>query len=79
VNEGRGQTLFVRQGYYQPARIVNNLVEVVDSQAEAEQENVVEDIIEKMIEVNLKNGGDVVFLPEEDLGDYGGLALVARF
>lgn len=79
LNEGRGQTLFVKQGYYQPARIVNNLVEVVEGPASLEQEDIVEDIIEKMIDVNLKNGGDVVFLPEDDLKDYGGLALVARF
>ncbi len=78
VNEGRGQTLFVQQAYFQPARISSNLVEVVEGQAPMDYEST-EDIIEKIIETNYRNGGDVVFLPEEDLKEFQGLALVTRF
>lgn len=79
VNEGRGQTLFVQQAYFQPARVNNNLVEVVDGQGAMEMEDGTEDIVEKIIETNFRNGGDVVFLPEEDLRAFQGMALVTRF
>lgn len=80
LNEGRGQTLFIKQGYFQPAVISNNLVGVVEGiQGSSDHEEMVEDIIEKMIDVNMRNGGDVVFLPEEDLKEFNGLALVTRF
>jgi hypothetical protein len=80
LNEGRGQTLFIKHGYFQPAVISNNMVAVVeDVQESNDTEDMVEDIIEKMVDVNMRNGGDVVFLPEEDLKDFNGLALVTRF
>lgn len=79
VNEGRGQTLFVQQAYSQPARVYNNLVEVVEGHTSMEAEEGSEEFIEKIIETNFRNGGDIVFLPEDDLKDYQGLALVTRF
>lgn len=78
VNEGRGQVIFIKQGYFQPAKVASNLVEVVEG-SDSGHEEFVDDIIEKIVEVNYKNGGDAVFLPEDDLKEFQGLALVTRF
>lgn len=76
VNEGRGRTIFVEHGYFQPALIENNQVIPKDS---AEGNNVVDDIVDEMIEQNLKHGGDAIFLEKEDLNDFHGLALTTRY
>lgn len=78
VNQGRGQTLFVQEGYFQPARLVNNTVELVQGSI-AGKEDVIDDIIDEMIEINFRSGGDCVFLPEEKLKDFRGLALTTRY
>lgn len=76
VNEGRGRTLFVERGFFQPARIDNNAVVPVDS---PNGNNVVDDIVDEILEVNLKNGGDAVFLKPEEMDGFHGLALTTRF
>jgi len=47
ILEGRGSTLFVKQGYFQPAKVENNVVQTVSSE-NAEDANV-EDIIDDMM------------------------------
>jgi hypothetical protein len=76
VNEGRGRTLFVKRGFFQPARIDNNAVVPVDSPLGAD---VVDDIVDEIIETNLKHGGDTVFLKADEMNDFQGLALTTRF
>lgn len=76
VNEGRGETIFVERGYFQPAQIEGESVTPVDS---PNGNNVVDDIVDEMIEVNQKHGGDTVFLNHDDLKDFQGLALKTRF
>lgn len=76
VNEGRGRTVFVKRGYFQPAQIENNTVTPVDSPQGA---NVVDDIVDEIIEKNLQNGGDAVFLSENELSEFKGLALTTRY
>lgn len=78
IHGGRGQTLFVQRGYFQPAILNDGVIELVPLE-QANQPNVVDDIIDEMIEANMLFGGDVVFLPEELLKDFQGLALVTRY
>lgn len=78
IKEGGGKTLFVQRDYFQPARISNGTIEPV-SATQAGQAEVVDDIIDDMIEVNLKNGGDCVFLSPDAMEKYRGLALTTRY
>lgn len=76
VNDGRGKTVFVKRGFFQPAQIDNGSVVLVDS---PKGKNVVDDIVDEIIERNLRNGGDAVFLSENELSDFQGLALTTRY
>lgn len=78
VNDGRGKTLFVKQGFFQPARLENDVVEPV-SENERNVPGVVDDIVDEMIEFNLKNSGDSVFVNGGELDKYQGLALTTRY
>jgi len=77
IKEGRGKTLFVKQGYFQPARLENNHIELISMQ-DAERANV-DDIIDEMIEKILRFGGDAVFITGDELKEFNGLVLVTRF
>ena len=77
ISEGRGRTLFVKQGYFQPAKLENNVVQLVSSENESEAN--VEDIIDDMIEKNLDFGGDTVFVYGNELDRYDGLVLITRY
>lgn len=77
VSDGRGKSLFVKKGYFQPARIENNKIELVSAE-NAEQANV-DDIIDEMIEKNLALGGDTVFVNGNELEKFQGLVLVTRY
>lgn len=79
VNQGRGQTLFVQQGYFQPARLVNDTIELVPEEKTDRTGGVVDDIIDDMIEINLQYGGDCVFLSGDELKKYQGLVLTTRY
>lgn len=78
LNEGRGRTLFVRQGYFQPARITGDSIQLVAPDM-AEDADVVDDIIDEMLEKNMKAGGDAVFMQEDELDKFQGLVLVTRY
>lgn len=78
ILEGKGQTLYVEKNFYQPAIINDNNLELVDS-SKAKEPGVVDDIIDEMIEHNLRHGGDNVFLGKEDLKDFQGLGLITRY
>jgi hypothetical protein len=78
VNQGRGETLFVQRGYFQPARLVNDTIELVPEE-QTDRTGVIDDIIDEMIEVNMQYGGDSVFLSEEELKKYKGLVLTTRY
>lgn len=75
---GRGQTLFVQEGLYQPARLKEDQVQLIEK-ADIHSPEDIDDIIDEMIEKNSFSGGDVVFLPQEELIDFQGLALVTRY
>jgi hypothetical protein len=76
LQEGRGDTLFVKRGFHQPARIVNNNVVITD---EINGYMVIEDIVDEMIEANQNHGGSTVFVDEDDLAPFQGVALTTRF
>lgn len=57
VNDGRGKTLFVKQGYFQPVKLENNHIEL-SSNGNLEGANV-DDIIDEMIEKNLQFNGEL--------------------
>lgn len=77
INEGRGRTLFVKKGFFQPAKLENNVVQLVSD--ENTDEANVDDIINKMIEKNRDFGGDTVFISDDSLNRYSGLVLVTRY
>ncbi len=64
ILEGRGQTLFVKKGYFQPGIIAGDEIMLVDK-LERDQNGVCDDVIDEMIENNLSFGGDTVFLSGE--------------
>ena len=68
----------MQQGYFHPARVVNDTIELVE-QDQNDRANVIDDIIDEMIEINLQYGGDSVFLSEEELKKYQGLVLTTRY
>ncbi|HZG00305.1 MAG TPA: hypothetical protein VEY71_04845 [Chitinophagales bacterium] len=79
INEGRGKTLFVKKGFIQPGRINGDVVETVEDVATADRIGLVDDLVDEMIELNTRFGGDAVFLSDGELADFQGLALVTRY
>ena len=79
LNEGRGKTLFVKKGFFQPAIITENNELTLVNEDERSEKGVVDDIIDEMIELNLSMGGDVVFIKNEDLDEFQNLSLVTRY
>jgi len=76
VNEGRGDTLYVEEGYFQPALIEGDTVTLKEDPTEA---GVIDDVIDELAENTLKFGGHVVFLPKDSLKDYRKVCLVLRY
>jgi hypothetical protein len=74
IIEGRGRTLYVKEGFIQPAKLENNAVTPVL----AENANV-DDIIGEMIEKNEELGGETVFVSGDELIKYNNLVLLKRF
>lgn len=78
LQEGRGETIFVRSGLYQPAMLNNGHIELLPD-AEREKKGAVDDIIDEMIEKVKAVGGDSVFVNGDVLDRFNGLALVTRY
>ena len=78
IQEGRGKTLFVKQGFYQPALLVGGEILLVEK-LERDQKGVIDDIIDEMIEQNLSFGGDIVFLEGNELDEFQNVALITRY
>lgn len=76
VREGRGLTLLVERDLRMAARVAGDTMELVD---DATAVGVVDDIIDDIIEEQLRKGGDVRILPNGLLSDYGGIALLLRY
>jgi hypothetical protein len=78
LNESRGQTLFVSKNYFQTVKVLENALQVVDGSYN-DEEDMIEDIVERMVEMTIKTGGDVVFLSGDELADFDNLALITRY
>ena len=78
VQNGRGKTIFVEEGYFQPVRNDNGVLRPISAEEISSKEDI-NDIVDDMIEYNLQFGGDVVFLEPNSLKDFNKLALVVRY
>lgn len=78
LNTGRIQTLFIEKGLYQPAIIGSDGLAFV-SQFQRSDANVIDDIYDEMIEINMRYGGDVVFLPKGELSKFNGFGAITRY
>lgn len=78
INQGRGATLFVKEGLFQPALMVDEGIELLPAD-QRERHGAVDDIINEMINRNLTYGGDTVFVEGDELDRFNGLALVTRY
>jgi hypothetical protein len=78
IQEGRGKTLFVKKGFFQPALIENDEIVLVPLE-DAKKAGVIDDVIDEIIEHNLFFGGDTVFIEDDSLRDFDNLALVTRY
>ncbi|WP_201554157.1 hypothetical protein [Psychrobacter sp. 72-O-c] len=76
--QGAGETLYVRRGYIQPAKIdekAQTLMVVDDSAADG----VTDDAVGEVIEHVMHNGGEVVFMPQDIMAEDQPIALVTRY
>jgi hypothetical protein len=78
ISEGKGKTLFVKKGFFQPALVSGNEILLVDK-IERDQKGVCDDVIDEMIEKNIAFGGDTVFVEGNELADFQELGLVTRY
>lgn len=78
IQEGRGKTLFIRNGYYQPAKLVDDKIVLIDEN-DTTTPDVIDDIIDEMVEINMNYGGDAVFIFDGGLEKFKGLALTTRY
>jgi hypothetical protein len=74
IIEGKGRTLYVKEGFIQPAQLENDMVKLTSF----DNANV-DDIIDEMIEKNQELGGDTVFVSGDELKEYNDLVLLKRF
>lgn len=78
LKEGRGDSVFVRKGYFQPARITEKGIITADK-FDLEEKDVIDDLVDEMVEMTLQYGGDAFFLEPELMDEFGGLALITRY
>lgn len=78
VREGRGNTIFVEEGYIQPVRDEDGMLTPIET-ADISHSSDIDDIVDEMIEHTLKFGGDVVFIEKGGLEKFNQLALVTRY
>ena len=78
IKQGKVQTLFVEQGLFQPAIMENDQITYVTDE-DRNGKDVIDDIYDELIEMNLKHGGDVVFLPKGELNKFSGFAGITRY
>lgn len=76
--QGVGETLYVRRGYMQPAKI-DEQAQTLTLADDATAEGVTDDAVGEIIEHVIHNGGKVVFMPKEMMGEDQPIALVTRY
>ncbi len=78
IGAGRGETLFVKKGYFLSATVHKDVVTPV-AKMEAPTPDYFDDVIDEMIERNLAFGGDTVFVSDDAIEKYQNVALVVRY
>ncbi|PNK60896.1 hypothetical protein [Psychrobacter sp. FDAARGOS_221] len=76
--QGAGETLYVRKGYIQPAKI-DEKAQTLQLADDPTAEGVTDDAVGAIIEHVMHNGGEVVFMPQQIMGDDLPIALVTRY
>jgi hypothetical protein len=75
--QGRGDTLFVEENFFHPAKVVDGHLETLVNR---EDPDVVDDIVDEIAEAVLAMKGKVVFLDEGMLQSYGSpIAMTLRY
>jgi len=78
INQGRGQTLFVKKDYFQAGIIKDDVITLIE-QEEVSNKECIDDIVDELIEMNLSYGGDIVFIENNALDTYNNLVLTTRY
>ncbi len=78
VLQGRGKTLFIKKGTFMPALIKEGKIYPASNES-INEEGFIDDIIDEIIEINMKYGGDNIFIENNELDKYNGLALITRY
>lgn len=76
--QGVGETLYVRRGYMQPA-MIDEAAQTLSMADDATAQGVTDDAVGEIIEHVIHNGGKVVFMPQELMGEDQPIALVTRY
>lgn len=76
--EGNAVTLLVRQGHSVPAKI-DEKAQTLQVQDDATAEGVTDDAVSEIIELVSHNGGEVVFVPTEQMDEKEPIALITRY
>ncbi|HBL97809.1 MAG TPA: hypothetical protein DD294_12870, partial [Psychrobacter sp.] len=76
--QGAGETLYVRRGYIQSAKI-DEKAQTLSLVSDASAEGVTDDAIGEIIEHVIHNGGKAVFMPQDIMGEDQPIALVTRY
>jgi len=76
--QGVGETLYVRRGYIQSAKI-DEKAQTLSIADDAASEGITDDAVGEIIEHVIHNGGKAVFLPEDIMGADQPIALVTRY
>ncbi|MBL7962222.1 MAG: hypothetical protein JNM31_00125 [Flavobacteriales bacterium] len=73
VREGRGRHLLIEEDLHIPVTLA------VDAEMGMDQLPVTNDLVDELIEEQMRHMGSVHFLPKGDLAAYGGIALLTRY
>ena len=76
--QGVGETLYVRRGYMQPAKI-DEKAQTLSMADDATAEGITDDAVGEIIEHVIHNGGKAVFMPQDLIGEDQPIALVTRY
>lgn len=80
ANQGAGETLYVRRGYIQAAKVDEEklTLSTVDNSDPADK-NISDDVVGDIIAQVTQNGGKAIFMPQEMMASEQPLALITRY
>lgn len=76
ADDGRVELLVVEDDYHLTARVHDRHLEPVD---DPDSPDIVDDVIDELIEMVLRSGGETVMVPPGELSDHGRIAAVLRY